>query len=117
MIYLASHNRPINELLNPGLHDITELYQNQFMGMTRIDVSLDELLQVQRNLAPDLVTLLDYDEKEFLISLKSGEPDWNLLGIEHLAQLPALQWKLINIRKMDKTNHAVSLEKLKRILE
>jgi predicted nucleotidyltransferase component of viral defense system len=117
VVYLASGNRPLNELLNPKLHDITELYQDHFAGMTRIEVSLDELQQVQRNLAPSLVKLLDNDEKEFLISLKSGEPDWNLLGIDHLAQLPALQWKLINIRKMTKANHAASLEKLKRILE
>lgn len=117
VVYLASGNRPLNELLNPGLHDITEQYQNHFAGMTRIEVSLDELQQVQRNLAPNLVTLLDNDEKEFLISLKSGKPDWNLLGIDHLAQLPALQWKLINNRKMTKANHAASLEKLKRILE
>ncbi|MCD4670595.1 MAG: nucleotidyl transferase AbiEii/AbiGii toxin family protein [Actinomycetia bacterium] len=117
VVYLASGNRPINELLNPGFHDITEQYQNHFAGMSRIEISLDELQQVQRNLAPNLVASLDNAEKEFLISLKNGEPDWNLLGIDHLAQLPALQWKLINIRRMDKVNHAASLEKLKRILE
>jgi hypothetical protein len=117
VVYLASHNRPINELLNPGLYDITELYQNQFAGMTRIEVSLDELMQVQRNLARSLVTALDNNEKKFLISMKSGEPDWDLLSINHLVQLPALQWKLINIRKMDESNHTVSLEKLKSILE
>lgn len=117
VIYLASNNRPINELLNPGLHDIEELYQNHFAGMTRIEVSLDELKQVQSNLAPNLVKLLDNNEKEFLLSLKSGTPDWNLLGIDHIAQLPALKWKLINIRKMNEANHTASLEKLKRILE
>ena len=117
VVYLASSNRPISELLDPKPLDITEPYQNQFAGMTRIEESLDELKEVQRNLAPDLVTLLDNDEKEFLISLKSGEPDWDLLGIDNLAQFPALQWKLINIQRMDILKHAASLEKLKRILE
>jgi predicted nucleotidyltransferase component of viral defense system len=112
VVYLSSHNRPFNELLNPRLHDISELYRNHFRGMTRTEVSLDELQQIQKNLARTIVAELDNDEKKFLISMKSGEPDW-----DHLAQLPALRWKLINIRKMDPSDHAVSLERLKRILE
>lgn len=33
--------------------------------------------------------------------MKAGDPNWNVLGIDGLEKMPALQWKLTNIRKMD----------------
>ncbi len=117
VVYLVSHNRPISELLDPRMLDISEPYQKQFMGMTRMEVSVDELQSVQRNLAASLVKELDAQEKNFLISLKEGKPNWNLLGIDHLAQFPAIKWKLMNIEKMKPEAHEAALEKLKRILD
>ena len=52
------------------------------------------------------------NEKQFLVSLKRGEPEWDRLGIEHLAKLPAIQWKLINIRKMEPEKHKRALDRL-----
>jgi predicted nucleotidyltransferase component of viral defense system len=112
VVYLAGHDRPMNELLVPRLQDIERLYADQFMGMNRVEVSLDELLEVQRSLPKVLTSSLDEDEKEFLISVKRGEADWARLGIEHLAELPAIQWKLINIRKMDRSKHKAALDAL-----
>lgn len=34
IIYLAGHNRPMNELLQPRLRDIATAYEEQFVGMT-----------------------------------------------------------------------------------
>ena len=59
---------------------------------------------------------LDSDEKRFLLSIKRGEPEWDTLGFSHLKELPALQWKLMNIRRMDKRKHAEALDKLKETL-
>jgi len=112
VVYLAGHDRPMNELLAPRLQDIERLYADQFMGMNRVEVSLDDLLEIQRSLPKILTSTLDDDEKEFLVSVKRGEPDWDRLEIEHLAQLPAIQWKLINIRKMDPSKHKVALNRL-----
>jgi len=112
IVYLAGHNRPMSELLVPKFRDIGGLYKNQFKGMVRSIVSLDDLLQIQRGLAETLVRALDDDEKQFLISIKRGEPDWDRLGIKHLTQMPAIQWKLINIRKMDLAKHKKALDQL-----
>jgi predicted nucleotidyltransferase component of viral defense system len=112
VVYLAGHNRPMSELLAPKLHDIAELYNTQFLGMTRKEVSLEDLQQVQRNLANIIVSDLDDDEKEFLISVKRGKPEWERIGIEHLSRLPYIQWKLINIRKMGAAKQKVAFEKL-----
>ena len=116
VIYLAGCNRPMNELLSPRIKDIKDVYEEQFVGLSQIDVMLDDLREIQRGLAGVLVRALDDDEKAFLLSMKRGTPEWNRLGIEHLEQLPALQWKLLNIRKMSPDKHREALEKLTRIL-
>ena len=116
VVYLAGHNRPMSELLAPRLRDIRQLYADHFMGMVRSEVSLDDLLQIQRDLPDTLVKTLDDDEKEFLVSMKKGEPEWGRLDIDHLKQLPAIQWKLINIRKMNPVKHEAALNQLIEVL-
>ena len=106
----------MNELLAPKVQDIKHLYEDQFTEMSRIEVSLDELLEVQRNLADTIVHALDDEEKEFLVSVKRGKPEWNLLRIDHLDQLPSIRWKLINIRRMDPVKHKAALDRLIKVL-
>jgi len=117
VVYLAGHNRPMNELLNPNLKDISEAFETQFVGMTEESVALADLVEVQRRLPEDLVSLLDEDERAFLLSMKRGEPDWTRLGFDHLEQLPGLQWKLQNIRKMEPAKRREMLDRLERILD
>lgn len=116
VIYLAGCNRPMSELLSPRIKAIKDIHEDHFVGMAQIDVTLDELCEIQRGLAEVLVRALSDDERAFLLSMKRGVPEWNRLGIEHLEQLPALQWKLLNIRKMSPDKHHDALEKLTRIL-
>jgi predicted nucleotidyltransferase component of viral defense system len=117
VVYLAGHNRPMNELLNPNIKDISETFETQFVGMTTDPVSLGALVEIQRQLPEELVTQLDDDERAFLLSMKRGDPDWTRLGFDHLEQLPALQWKLQNIRTMRREKHRQMVERLERILD
>ncbi len=116
VVYLAGHNRPMHELLSPRLQDISNSYAGEFQGMAGRQVGLEELESVQESLAPALVDALDGEERTFLLSMKSGEPDWNVLGIEGLERMPALQWKLINIRKMDADKREAQFDKLRELL-
>jgi hypothetical protein len=116
VVYLAGHGRPMHELLAPRVQDIGRLYEEQFRGMTRREVSLERLRQVQRDLPHLLTDALDDDEREFLLSLKRGEPEWGRLGLAHLERLPSLQWKLINIRKMSARKRDEAFERLKEVL-
>ncbi|HTV79355.1 MAG TPA: nucleotidyl transferase AbiEii/AbiGii toxin family protein, partial [Steroidobacteraceae bacterium] len=43
---------------------------------------------------------LDADEQRFLLSLVRAEPDWTALGIAHVADLPAIQWKVQNLTQL-----------------
>lgn len=114
--YLISHNRPIHELLNPGSNEMRHIFDNEFSGMTRIDVGFDELLASREQLIAKIRSDLTLDEKRFLLSVKRREPDWSLVGIKGLDKLPAVRWKLINLGKMQKKKYLDALGKLERVL-
>lgn len=104
VVYLASHNRPVHEVLFPKLRDIGYEYTHNFDGMTREKVSLESLLTARDYMIKQLHNNLDNDERQFLISLVKAEPEWQLMGIEHLSQLPAIQWKLQNLEILRTSN-------------
>lgn len=116
VVYLAGHDRPMSELLDPQLKDIASLHLSQFAGMAREEVTLETLYSTRTNLIKQINDSLDSSERRFLLSVKRCEPDWDILGIPHLKDLPAIQWKLQNIAKMNKAKHKTAYDKLSSIL-
>jgi nucleotidyltransferase AbiEii toxin of type IV toxin-antitoxin system len=104
VVYLASHHRPIHEVLFPPLRDISGEYEGSFKGMTSEPVHLEDLLSARDRMIAELRAGLDAAEKGFLISLARNIPDWASLEIPHLAELPAIRWKADNIAKLAKEN-------------
>lgn len=117
VVYLASHARPMSELLNPNKQDILDVYHKEFVGMTQTNVSYEELEQTRHQLIKIIHQELTENERKFLLSIKQGEPNWELLPISHILTLPALQWKLINIRKMNGDLRNKALVKLRAVLK
>jgi len=119
VVYLASHNRPPHEVLAPVPRDITHDYERTFVGMTTEPIQLAELLRVRDRLIAELSQTLDENERRFLLSLVSNAPEWSLLNIAHLEQLPAVRWKLRNLEQLVKTSpkkFAEQADALKRLL-
>jgi predicted nucleotidyltransferase component of viral defense system len=116
LFYLLSHNRPMSELLNPRLKDITDLYKHNFEGMSYEPVHLDDLYQTRLDLIRAINASLTEKDKEFLISFKRGEPMWNLISAENFQAYPSIQWKLHNIKAMTPDKHKLDLEKLMDVL-
>jgi predicted nucleotidyltransferase component of viral defense system len=116
LVYLISHSRPMNELLAPRWQNLDAAFEREFRGMTSEGITVDELKEVRETMLLTLRSVITKDEREFLVSLKRGEPVWELLGIENIEPLPAVQWKLANIRKMATAKRALELEKLQRVL-
>lgn len=104
IVYLASSNRPVHEVLFPSLRDIRHDYEHNFQGMTAEPVSLDALLAARERMVREIQQGLDDDERRFLLSLVAGTPEWSLLGVAHLEQLPGIRWKLHNLAQLKKTN-------------
>lgn len=115
--YLLSHNRPIAEVMEPRWKDIEGIFANEFVGMTFAPVTLDELLAVREKMLEALKMHFTSRDAEFLISFKSGEPDWSLFEHPEIQHLPAVKWKLTNIQKMGEEKHRLALENLKVVLE
>lgn len=116
VIYLASHDRPMHELLSPKLKNIKELYEKEFFTMTNIPTTCLELEDVRLRMITEIQNNMTNDERKFLISLKRMQPDWSLTGIPGIESLPSIQWKLANLKKMSVEKHYASLEKLQKIL-
>jgi predicted nucleotidyltransferase component of viral defense system len=104
VIYLASHNRPVHEVLFPGLRDIRNEYESNFKGMTEEPVELEALLAARDRMIQELQQGLGAEECRFLLSLVAAEPEWSLLGVERLEQLPGLRWKLQNLKQLRNAN-------------
>lgn len=116
VIYVASHSRPMHELLSPNLKEIEKDFLNSFRGMTSSPVSFDELLAARSELLKRLPSELTESERRFLFSVKDGEPAWSLMNLPGIERLPGIEWKLVNIRKMPPKLHAASRERLKNVL-
>ncbi len=116
LVYLSSHNRPMGELLRPQYKDISTIYAGEFANMTETDVPLEELVAVREYLVEIIRQGLTDNEKDFLLSFKSREPDWTLLDLEGVSELPAIKWKQINLAKMPEKKHKLALDKLADIL-
>ncbi len=104
VVYLASHNRPVHEVLFSAKRDITQEYERTFHGMTAEPVALEDLLKAGERMLQELQQGLDARERNFLISLARNKPDWNQLGISHMAELPAIRWKLQNLEQLANAN-------------
>jgi predicted nucleotidyltransferase component of viral defense system len=104
VVYLASHNRPVHEVLFPSLRDIRQEFEHNFNGMTVQPVELDALLATRERMMIELQQGLTADERRFLLSLVAAEPEWALLDIPHIDQLPGLRWKLRNLERLREAN-------------
>ena len=116
LVYIISHPRPITELLKPHFKDISNIYEGEFRNMAEHDIPLAALANAREQLVNIINNELTQEERKFLLSFKSREPDWSLLGLPNIDKLPAVRWKLQNIGKMSPQKHADAYHQLKKRL-
>lgn len=116
LFYLISHNRPIAEVIRPTLLDIGKSYEQDFLGMTKEAVSLESLLEARTLLIKSIFSHMSNKDKEFLLSIKAGEPNWNLFDIPNIKHYPSIVWKIKNIQSMSNTKRKHAYENLKSVL-
>ncbi len=117
IVYIISHPRPIAELLKPGIKDIKQIYEGEFANMSEEEASLDELEDIREFLIELINADFTDEERRFLLSFKNKAPDWTLLGLDGIEDLPAVRWKQINLGKMPEDKNKLAYEKLVSILE
>ncbi|WP_339513744.1 nucleotidyl transferase AbiEii/AbiGii toxin family protein [Pseudomonas sp. RL_15y_Pfl2_60] len=116
LVYIISHPRPIAELLRPNLKDITGVYAGEFRNMADQDIPQADLEATREQLISLINTSLTPQERAFLLSFKNRTPDWTLLGLPNIDQLPAVRWKLQNLASMTPEKHAAAYLRLKETL-
>jgi hypothetical protein len=115
-VYVVSHDRPMAEVLAPARRDISAEYKRGFEGMVNEPVSLNDLLKAREDLIRELGGNMPEAHRRFLLSVKSGEPDWALLDFPGIKDLPAVRWKLENLAKLGAERRAQLLKSLTEVL-
>jgi len=117
LVYLISHGRPMADLLEPRWKPLAQIFQAEFAGMTREPISLEQLEATRYALLEAIRQQFTRRDAEFLLSLKKGAPDWSLLGLPGIEQLPAVRWKLGNVMGMSEQRRGEALSRLDSVLQ
>ena len=117
---LLGSDRPIHESFAPSLIDQREAMENQFAEMTDISFTYEDFEETRAKLINDLRSLLTEEDKRFLVSFESGQPEWNGYEFENFKDYPSVQWKILNLKKLAKQNPQklqAEAEKLRNVLK
>ena len=116
LIYAISSGRPMHEVLDPSPIDLTDLYVQEFEGMTVRPLPLETLHAVRERLVSHVRGRLTGDAAAFLEGVHDCEPDFESIGLPQAADLPAVRWKLLNLKALktqDPMRHAEQRDALR----
>lgn len=105
------------EILSPQQKDISDIFEKEFKGMIAKDIGFELLETTRDELVAIIREELTTDERRFILSIKQGQPLWDLLEREGIKDLPAVKWKLMNISRMNPTKHRKAVHKLRDYLD
>lgn len=118
--YVAGHKKVMAHIVAPrfgNLRRFRNLYETQLLGMTVEEVTVEGLAADWERLASAIRSRIGAPEGRFLLSLKRGEPQWDLLGLPGASEWPAIRWKLHNLAQMTPEKRRQATEELERALE
>jgi len=85
--------------------------------MTTKPVSLETLLDTHERLLARIVTWLDAPSRAFLRSVENEQPDFDLIGLAHAADLPGVRRKLHNLAQRTAGKRLQDRDQLEAVLE
>ncbi len=119
IFYLLGSDKPLIESLQPNPIDQKQALENQFKGMSDVPFEYVDFEITRKNLIENVNQNLTDTDKEFLLSFKSGSPEWFTCCAGDLSSFPAIQWKLKNIQTLKERNPSKfneEVEKLRKFL-
>ena len=116
IVYLISHDHSPHSLLAPVLRDISQDFEQNFVGMTTEVIELGALLEAREQLIADVTGNMPNNHKEFLRSFYCRKPDWTLLGLDGVENLPSVRWRELNIDKTGDGTCEALLRKLEAVI-
>jgi len=112
---LVSHMRTMHEVLQPHLLDQRSAFEKQFKGMSDITFTYEDFERTRKQLIDKINSILTETDRTFLLGFKRGNPDWNLFSVTGLKDMPAVQWKLLNLQNLIKSNPGKQKELLSKL--
>lgn len=101
LVYLLSHDRPMDEVVAPHRKDIALEFERGFAGMTDRSVSLAKLLETREALISTIIGQMPQAHRSLLVAFVKGDPiDWSTAGLPDVSALPAIQWRQRNLNKL-----------------
>jgi predicted nucleotidyltransferase component of viral defense system len=116
VIYLLSHDRPMAEVLAPPRKDLSHEFTHGFDGMTVTPVTIEELIEVRETMIETVVGGMPDAHRRFLLSFERGKPEWELLGVDGVNDLPAVKWRQHNLDKLSVEKRGALVTKLEQVL-
>ena len=118
LAYLISHDRPIAEVLEARPKDLLATFRTEFEGMTSAaaTTTVEDLVATRTALVHEIVAGMPRTHRVFLAGFKRGEPDWDLTGVPHIRDLPAVRWKQANLDRMAPGSRARAAARLEAVL-
>lgn len=113
---LLNHDRPLAEVLAPARRYIAQEFERGFSGMTDAAVIPDELMGVRERLISAMAEDMPQSHRDLLLSFERGKPDWSLLGMPGVEDLPAVRWRFENLARLDTAKRYELLKALKEVL-
>jgi predicted nucleotidyltransferase component of viral defense system len=116
LFFLLCGKRPIDEILKPNFKNQKVAFDSQFAGMANDEFSYAEFEKVREDFALLVISSLNDNEKDFLLSFVEGNPNWKDFDY---SKYPAIKWKQLNINKLKQSNpvkHRESVKKLENFL-
>jgi hypothetical protein len=101
------------EILNPHWGDLRPVFEREFQGVVVEPVTPEELKIAGEQLVSRLHEEMTQGERRFILSVKEGKPQWDLLEVPGVESLPAIRWKLQNIGRMAPTKHREAVRRLR----
>ncbi len=84
-------------MLDPAPQPLQPVFERDFAGMPREPVALETLERAREQLIAAIHARLDDASVAFLSSIETESPDWDALGLPHVARLPGMRRKLQNL--------------------
>ena len=112
IIYALQSSRPLNEIVNPNLKELSQVYKNHFEGMTFEKASLEKLKEVRRRLIEILKKSMANNYNDFFISFYELNPKWELIPFDNIENFPGIKWKINNLKQISKAKREKELNDL-----
>ena len=107
LLALISSERPIHEVIDPHLLDQQSVLENHFSGMSSEAFTYQDFEETRTKLLSTIDERLTDEDRTFILGIKGLEPDWSRYDFE---KFPAVQWKLLNLRRLKDSNPNKYLE-------